>query len=196
MKALPKIASDDAWRYAILVGLASTPFTATLYWQSSNGYSYGFEPVFVAGLLVGVLASGRELDERRVGSRTGLVGILPAFWPFVDSLAFISGLAQPLWFSGVQVAFLVFFYALVAGLSALVGMVGAMISNWVLTTIRRDTAALAKAGTLFVFIVAVLTSFRMLAGDPPGRETTLEQTLMMATWWGGVCAVLYYVFRR
>ncbi|AFZ72823.1 hypothetical protein SAMN05443661_11416 [Natronobacterium gregoryi] len=196
MKALQKIASDDTWRYAILVGLASTPFSVLIYWQSSNGYSYGFEPVFVAGLLVGFLASGRELDERRVGSRTGLVALFPALWPFVDTLVFISDLTQSLWFSGVQVTFLVVFYVFAAGLSMLVGMVGALIGNWLLTTVRNDTVALAKAGTLFVFIVVVLASFRLLVGDPPGRKTSLEHTLSVAVWWGGVCAVLYYVFRK
>lgn len=124
--------SDPEWRLAAVLGLASIPFTVAFYWQSSPDFTHHFGPVFFAGVIGGTLAYSTDLKARRVGVRTGVIGSLAELWPFVDILVFISGLNQPIWFSGVQVVILTFFTLLVIGLSALVGKIGAVIGHWTL----------------------------------------------------------------
>ncbi|ELZ02467.1 DUF5518 domain-containing protein [Natrialba asiatica] len=123
---------DEPWNVALVVGLASTPFTVYLYWRSLPGFSHPVTPVFLAGMIVGGLATRSELDTRRVGARTGLVSALPVLWPVLDLFAFISGLTQPLWFSGVSSVAVVFVAAVIVGLSALIGQVGAIVGEWLL----------------------------------------------------------------
>ena len=122
--------SDEVWRYAIIAGLASTPFTIILYWQSYPDFSNSFSPAFFAGLLVGFLANRRGIEAGQVGKRTGLVAALPVLWPFLDLLVFISGLSQPLGFGGFQIMAVIFISAASIGISVLVGMVGAILGDW------------------------------------------------------------------
>lgn len=129
--------SDPEWRLAVVLGLASIPFTAAFYWQSSPDFTHHFGPVFFAGVIGGFLAYSTDLKARRVGARTGVVGSLVELWPFVDLLVFISGLNQPLGFSGLQGIVLVCFTLLVIGLSALAGKIGAILGHWTLE--KTDT---------------------------------------------------------
>ncbi|AHG00779.1 hypothetical protein HALLA_07160 [Halostagnicola larsenii XH-48] len=128
---------DPEWRLAIVLGLASIPFTVAFYWQSSPDFTHHFAPVFFAGVIGGTLAYSTGLKAGRVGARIGLVGSLVELWPFVDLLVFISGLNQPLGFSGLQGVMLVCFTLLVIGLSALAGKIGAILGHWTLE--RTDT---------------------------------------------------------
>ncbi|SFS68376.1 DUF5518 domain-containing protein [Halostagnicola kamekurae] len=133
----PKGRLDPEWRLAIVLGLASIPFTIASYWQSFPDFTRNFVPVFLAGAIGGSLAYTTDLKARRVGARTGVVGSLAELWPLVDLLAFISGLNQPLWFSGLQGIMLICFMLLVVLLSALVGRIGAIIGHWTLE--KKDT---------------------------------------------------------
>lgn len=122
--------SDEVWRYALIIGLASTPFTIILYWQSYPDFSHPVSPVFFAGLLVGFLANRQGIEVGQIGKRTGLVASLPIFWPFFDLLVFISGLSQPLGFRGFQIMAVIFISAVIIGISILVGIVGAILGDW------------------------------------------------------------------
>lgn len=124
--------SDPEWRLAVVLGLASVPFTIAFYWQSMPDFTHHVAPVFFAGVIGGILAHRTDLQARRVGVRTGVVSALAILWPFVDILVFISRLHQPIGFSGVQVVILTFFMLLVIGFSALVGKIGAVIGHWTL----------------------------------------------------------------
>ncbi|WP_050051850.1 DUF5518 domain-containing protein [Halostagnicola sp. A56] len=123
---------DPEWRLAIVLGLASIPFTVAFYWQSMPDYTHHVAPVFFAGVIGGILSHRTDLQARRVGERIGLVGSLAELWPLVDLLAFVSGLNQPLWFSGLQGIMLICFTLLVVLLSALIGKIGAILGRWAL----------------------------------------------------------------
>lgn len=122
--------SDEGWRYALIVGIASTPFTILLYWHSYPDFSHPVSPVFFAGLLVGFIANRRGVAARQIGKRTGLVAALPVLWPFFDLLVFISGLSQPVWFSGVSMMAILFMSVVIIGISVLVGMIGSILGEW------------------------------------------------------------------
>lgn len=194
-KSIP-VLSDETWKYAIIIGLASTPFTTIRYWRSLNGYSHPVVPVLFAGLLGGALAHRREMDERRLGVRIGVVGALPALWPVLDLLVFIFGLTQPRWFRVIQIMLLVVFIVLLAGLFGLVGMVGAILGNWLTTRVRSESVALAKAAIVFVCLGVITFSVGYIIGAPPGRESTMSYFLSQAIWWGGICAVVVYLLTK
>jgi len=123
---------SETWRYALLSGLASIPFTAYGYWQTGSELS--LLPVFFGGILAGFLAQRKTGTSSGVGVRTGLVGGLPSIWLFVDLLAALSGLAGPAWFV-VSGLVLVIGAAAVVGMlafsfSAVVGAVGARVGSW------------------------------------------------------------------
>ncbi|MDJ1434172.1 DUF5518 domain-containing protein [Halostagnicola sp. A-GB9-2] len=130
LQTISETLSDEVWRYAIIAGLASTLFTIILYWQSYPDFSHPVSPVFFAGLLVGFLANRRGIEAGQIGKRTGLVAALPVLWPFLDLLVFISGLSQPLGFSGFQIMAVIFISVVSIGVSVLVGMVGAILGDW------------------------------------------------------------------
>lgn len=142
-RAISDTLSDEVWGYAIIVGLASVPFTIVLYWQSYPNFRHHIFPVFFAGLLVGCLANRRGIEAGRIGKRTGLVAALPVLWPFFDLLVFISGLSQP---RGFEIMAVVFISAVVIGMSVLAGMVGSLLGNWStekITNFRLLTSQLA-----------------------------------------------------
>jgi len=123
----------ETWRYALLGGLASIPFTAFGYWQTGSELSLA--PVFFGGTLAGFLAERKTGTNSGVGVRAGLVGGLPAVWLLVDILAVSSGLVGPSWFVASGLVLLVGVVAVVGvlafGLSALVGAVGARVGGWI-----------------------------------------------------------------
>jgi len=122
----------DTWRYALLGGLASIPFTAFGYWQTGSEMS--FAPVFFGGILAGFLAERKTGTSSGVGVRAGLVGGLPAVWLLVDLLAASSGLAGPSWFVASGLVLVVgaaaVFGVLAFAASAIVGSVGARVGGW------------------------------------------------------------------
>ncbi|MFC6825005.1 DUF5518 domain-containing protein [Halopelagius fulvigenes] len=121
--------TDDAWRYPLLAGLVSASYTGFHYWQSSSNVLH-MEAVFVAGLLGGVLYHGREAESRRVGLRTGVVSALPVLWKSLDAFTAIFSFTQPAWFSVVQVVLVLALTGFGVALSALLGMGGALLGEW------------------------------------------------------------------
>ena len=125
---LRSLLADDAWRYALVFGLASIPFTVGHYWQTGNEIHPG--PVVLAALLAGYLAGTRPDTSKRVGIRTGLVAALPALWFPVDVWVFYAGADSALWFrlaASVVVALLI---VLSFGIFAFIGIVGAKVGGW------------------------------------------------------------------
>jgi hypothetical protein len=115
----------DGYKIAVLLGLASIPFTAALYWQSPGTVSGG--PVLMAGLLAGLLSADRPVSSTRAGAVAGVVGSAVSLWPFAQMVGVISTFSQPAWFSLLQVAVAANLVILGAGLFAL----GGACSGWV-----------------------------------------------------------------
>ncbi len=118
----------DIWKYAILGGLLTIPFTAFTYWQTGSELS--LSPVFLGGVLAGYLAKRQIGQNSGVGVRVGLVGALPVLWLLFDMLMIISGLSNPLWFSAALVIMATVIAGLIIGLSVLAGMLGARVGSW------------------------------------------------------------------
>lgn len=123
--SIPSIGSK--WRYALVGGALSLPFTLTSYWQTGSGLSVA--PVFFAGLLAGYLAKRRLGTARGVGARAGLIGGLPVLWLLADVLPYILGLPNPAWFTAVSVLAAVVTAILGIGLTALFGEIGGRLGS-------------------------------------------------------------------
>ncbi|WP_423751653.1 DUF5518 domain-containing protein [Salinirarus marinus] len=137
MSRIGPLPPDDSWRYAIIGGFASLPWTASFYWQSANRLSLG--PILFGGVVAGYLC---DANHRRVGARAGVVGALPALWLLVDLFAAVTGAAGPAWFRvtavglGLGAALAVAAFAF--GLAAALGVVGATFGDWLSTKAGRD----------------------------------------------------------
>jgi hypothetical protein len=120
--------ASDAWRYGLLGGLVSVPFTAVGYWQTGSELS--LSTVFLGGLLAGYLARRRSGTAAGVGVRVGLVGSLPVLWLLSDVLGAASALSGPAWFVAGALALTVARVAVVAvGAAVLVGVVGTRVGG-------------------------------------------------------------------
>lgn len=131
---MPQIGSvSDTWKYALLGGLASLPFTAASYCQTGSELS--LSPVLFGGLLAGYFAKRKTGTGSGVGFRAGLIGALPAVWMLFDFLGATSRLSGPLWFRAtgtvLTVSYVVMFALLGFGLAGLVGGIGGRIVSWI-----------------------------------------------------------------
>lgn len=119
---------SEKWRYGLIGGVASIPFTMATYWQTGSNIS--LTPVFFGGLLAGYLAKRRLGKGHGVGARAGLIGGLPILWMLIDLLPFIVGLPNPTWFAIVSVLAALGTAVLGFGLAALCGEIGGRIGSW------------------------------------------------------------------
>jgi hypothetical protein len=117
-----------AWRYALLGGLLTLPFTTLSY--ARTGEELTLSMVFWGGLLAGYLAKRRGLAGKSTGIRAGAVGGLPALWMVGDMVGFLIGLTQPEWIRAVQLVVLVLSLAFIIGLSAFIGGLGGQLGGW------------------------------------------------------------------
>lgn len=134
----------DEWGLAIVLGLATIPFSALGYLQSSGTVS--LTPVLVAGLIAGICYRRRPQRSARAGAVTGLVGAAPIVWFLNDVfvvLGFVSELSQPAWFSALQVVAAASVLVFGVLFAVLVGMVGGAVGNWLagITGGRRSLPA-------------------------------------------------------
>ena len=118
---------DDAWKYAILGGVASLPFTAASYWQTGSKVS--LVSVFGGGLLAGYFLTRNTGTRDHVGARAGLIGGLPILVMLFDMLRFTFESSNPLWFSVTAVLMTLALAVLSFGLAALTGELGAIVGN-------------------------------------------------------------------
>jgi len=139
---------SDTWRYALLGGVASLPFTAARYWWSTSGSEISLNAALFAGLVAGYLAAGRAVDADAAGLRTGVVSGLPGVaWVFSKILGDVPALSGPAWFETSGVALTVgvtdVFVAFRLALAGLVGLVGARVGGGVA---RRTGWGASSAG--------------------------------------------------
>jgi hypothetical protein len=120
---------SPTWRYALTAGLASIPVTLALNWQDPSG-PWDASAVALAALVAGYLAKRRGLKASTVGFRTGVVGAAPVLWSVADVVPFVLGLAQPAWFTAVQLVVLTLVVPLLVGLVAVVGTLAGMAGGW------------------------------------------------------------------
>lgn len=126
----------DGWRYPIGAGLVSASYTMLQYWLSSSN-SLRLEPVFVAGILGGVLFHNQAPKSGRIGFRTGLVSSLALLWPGLDLLLFVPHLSQPNWVGVLQVFLILGMVGLMVLFSVVVGTAGALLGDWVTEKTER-----------------------------------------------------------
>lgn len=67
--------TNESFRIAVLVGLATVPFTVVLSGRPESHVIAG-GPVFLAGLAVGYVYSDRPISSRRAGVYTGLAAAI------------------------------------------------------------------------------------------------------------------------
>lgn len=131
--------STGVWKYAIIGGLVSIPFTAASYLQTGRRVS--LTAVLVGGFLAGYLAEKRTKTTRGVGLRAGLVSGIPLLWMGFDALQTISNISNPEWFSAALVGLSVLIIGLGFFLAALGGEIGAWIGIWLA---KRDGVHLLR----------------------------------------------------
>lgn len=136
--------TDDSLRFAILLGLATIPFTLALSSGSASvsgdgvvaGGSIAGEPLILAGLLVGYRYSNRSTESRRAGLWTGLVGSIATVLVFVAPAAYTIGTTSS-WSTVVAAVLIPITIAMGVGLSALITMVVAVITDRVTMRLRN-----------------------------------------------------------
>ncbi|ELY54834.1 DUF5518 domain-containing protein [Natronolimnohabitans innermongolicus] len=121
-------AIDREWTYPVLVGLASVPGTLFVQWSSID--SAVIVPVFVAGLIVGSLGSGRPVSSRRVGWRTGLIGGIALLWGGARFVATIPDYSSTAAISVLAAGLTVVAVALYIAVFGVIGAVGAIVGDW------------------------------------------------------------------
>ena len=88
--------SSAIWKFALIGGIASLPFTTLSYWQTGSKLSLA--PVFFGGILAGYLAARNRGVTIDVGTRAIMLGSLPVVWVAFDVVNASSTLAGPDWF--------------------------------------------------------------------------------------------------
>jgi hypothetical protein len=135
------------WKYALVGGVASLPFTTLSYWQTGSELSLG--AVLFGGILAGYSATRADGDISGVGTRVGIVGGLPVLWVVFDVLAATGGLAGPAWFVTSATLLTIGFTTVIAlvgfGISALIGEVGTRIGSWLAGSRPRNPASSPRA---------------------------------------------------
>ncbi|WP_226006718.1 DUF5518 domain-containing protein [Natrinema salinisoli] len=137
--------SDDSFRFAILAGLATIPFTVALSWDSVSVSSEGMvlggsisgEALLLAGAIVGYRYSGRETETSRAGMWTGLVGAIGmAIVTVANTVATIGTVSSRL--AVIAVVSTSILLAIGVGLTVLVVMATAAVTGWVTERLDRE----------------------------------------------------------
>jgi len=140
MARIGPLAIDTTWRYALLAGLVSLPFTVYSYWSGNGEIS----ALFAVALVAGYLAKRHGLESTPVGFRAGLVGSVPLLWDLGDAALAIPGFDQPLWFGAVQSGLALAIGAVVVLVAASLSALSARLGGWLAEQFghpRRPTAA-------------------------------------------------------
>ena len=117
---------NKEWRYPIISGIASMPFSITI--QLVDAGEYVAWPPFLAGLIVGVWTI--EKSAIRVGWRSGLVSSIFLLFYFAQFSTNIPYGSQPIFatiymYSGLAMVGLI--YIIVYGA---LGAIGGMVGDW------------------------------------------------------------------
>ena len=154
LRALREGLTDESLRLAILVGLATVPFTVALSWvQVSDdvvaaGGSISAGPILLAGLLVGYYYSDRETESRRAGIWTGFAGSIAVILVFAANTIRTIGSGPREWIVAAVIA-TPFALAFAVGLIVAFTMFAAQFADWATQRLRRrrrpDTASSGTA---------------------------------------------------
>ncbi|WP_255191162.1 DUF5518 domain-containing protein [Natronobeatus ordinarius] len=143
--------ADDSLRFAILVGLASVPFTVVLSWDpvADDAVVFGGSveglPLLLAGLLVGYRYSDRATETRRAGIWTGLAAsIAPVLVYVATTVASLGSLSSRM--AVLAVALTPIALAFGVGVTVLVTTVCALIADVVTTRLDRDRRTVDASG--------------------------------------------------
>lgn len=154
IQSLRKDLTDDSLRFAILLGLATIPFTLVLSSGSASVSGDGVMssssvdggPLLLAGLLVGYWYSNRSTESRRAGLWTGLVGSIATVLVFVAPEATTIGTTTS-WTTVIAAVLIPISIALGVGFSVLMTMIVAVIADRVTTRLRnRDGSDMDETG--------------------------------------------------
>ncbi|GAB7118022.1 DUF5518 domain-containing protein [Natrinema pallidum] len=133
---LRTLLEDDAWRVALVAGVAALPFTTASYVRTGTEIDFG--PVFYAGLLAGYVYESGSTDRSRVATRVGCISSLPVLWQCSDMVVFaLTETTSPPWLRAVTVTFVAGFTVLGVGMAIVVAMIGAWIGDWLGGTVGR-----------------------------------------------------------
>jgi len=134
--------TDESLRFAVLVGLASIPFTLALSWNplAEEGITIGGpvsgEPLLLAGVVVGYRYSERATESRRAGFWTGLVGSIATVIVFTaNTITTLESMSSRM--TVLAVALTSVFVAVGVGFTVVITTVAAMITDWVTTRVAR-----------------------------------------------------------
>jgi xanthosine utilization system XapX-like protein len=128
--------TGESFRLAVLAGLASAPFTIALSWDLVRdevevaGGTVGGIPILVAGLIVGVLYSGRAVESRRAGTVAGVAASVGIGVLYLANTV-TTVLSEPPGVAAIAVLATPVLLLLGVALSALVGLVGALVGDWI-----------------------------------------------------------------
>ncbi|MBZ6495563.1 transposase [Natrinema longum] len=145
--------ADERFRTAVLLGLASIPFTVALSWESAP-MSFSGEAVVVAGLLAGLHYADRSAEDgnvglleavrygkrpsvsRRAGVVAGVVGSAPAVgWEVAYTAELVWTLSG--WQGAIAVVALPIVVPFLVALFGLGGGVGAAVGDWLVSQADR-----------------------------------------------------------
>lgn len=140
---------DESVRVAILVGLATVPFTVAFSWESavpaleegvSLGGSISGGALVLAGVIVGYYYNDRPTEASRAGSRAGLAASLGTILVYgADTVVTVASASWPWTAAAALLGPVVIGFGI--ALTVFVTMVSALGTDWVLTRLDGDRRA-------------------------------------------------------
>ncbi|WP_410764546.1 DUF5518 domain-containing protein [Haloferax sp. DFSO60] len=118
---------DPAWKYALVGGLLSIPFSLGEYWLSGMGTNYPAGMLVVGAGITGYLAQRGGVDTAKSGLGAGFIGGLPVylalFPPLIQSFA--------AWPSPLGVIVLPCLVVGIVALLTVLGGIAGLVGGWV-----------------------------------------------------------------
>ena len=129
----PKL-RKGVWRYAIVGGFASVPFSLGYYWWMGMGDYFSTVPVLFGGLLAGYLARNNAERPAIAGTGAGIIGGLPAYiWILPQLIRTVTAWSSS---SGIVIA-LTFVITAIVAVAAVPGWIGGLAGGWVAEKVER-----------------------------------------------------------
>lgn len=137
LEALRRDVLDERFRLALVLGLASIPFTVGVNWLLSPD-PVSATPVGIACVIAGYAARSRSVAGTRAGAVTGLVGGVPiVVWQSWIALSdwwnhpTVVDAVGDAWAMAAATGAAVVTAVVLAAILALVGAVGGFVGDWV-----------------------------------------------------------------
>lgn len=125
---------DEDFRTATTYGLASIPFTIAINWATTSD-TLSATALFLACVAVGYRYQPRPIEPHRAGARAGMSGSLPLLaWVAVETVStWLDETASLVVASGAALMTVL----VLAGVAALVGILGGYAGAWLHRSVRR-----------------------------------------------------------